>query len=488
MEFPDLSVGQYILKQYTQNVANALSSVTNVPTSSISTLDVRPFPGAARAVNPKRLLLQAAGNGVQATYFLTTEDPMVVSQRLSNAANNGTLSSRLAQYGITAQAGGLRVQNYLQAPAPTPAAKASSFPMWALAPIIVGGLLLLAGAALLTWCCCFRKGRDTRKAAKGTPAAAAAPKKGRSRKAGSRKGQTDDDRSGSRDMPSKSYNGDYVPAGTGAANGYNSNDSYEKAGAPIYKAPPHVPAPTVYDSSYSAYDNNGYHATPAITAKVNLKAPSAGAGMAAGAAAIAGTAAAAAGMKHSGSNSTRVVVRPESPVSSKGSCSNIAPGGMVAGSEGAAAPAGSGLSLATLQSLKNVRAEDAMHRTGSGGSNTLTPWEAAASRPAGAGASSLQGSKGRDTSAAAHPAAAGVTGGSTRSVGSAGPAAAAGMGAAAGLSGARSGGLAPAGSSEGSAQGNRAWRSNVRTASGQMPGTGASTAVCRVVWMHARMQ
>lgn len=70
MEFPDLSMGQYITKQYTQNVANALSSVTNVPTSSIWALDVRPFAGASRAeaaAAPKRRLLQAAGNGVQVT-------------------------------------------------------------------------------------------------------------------------------------------------------------------------------------------------------------------------------------------------------------------------------------------------------------------------------------------------------------------------------------------------------------------------------------
>jgi hypothetical protein len=62
MVFPDLSMGQYITRQYTQNVANALSSVTDVPTASISTLDVRPSTGSS---GKRRALLQSSGNGVQ---------------------------------------------------------------------------------------------------------------------------------------------------------------------------------------------------------------------------------------------------------------------------------------------------------------------------------------------------------------------------------------------------------------------------------------
>jgi hypothetical protein len=63
MVFPDLSMGQYITRQYTQNVANALSSVTDVPTASISTLDVRPSTGSSGS--RRRALLQSSGNGVQ---------------------------------------------------------------------------------------------------------------------------------------------------------------------------------------------------------------------------------------------------------------------------------------------------------------------------------------------------------------------------------------------------------------------------------------
>lgn len=65
MEFPDLSMGQYITRQYTQNVANALSSVTNVPSTSISALDVRPFTGSGGSGRRRRALLQSSGNGVQ---------------------------------------------------------------------------------------------------------------------------------------------------------------------------------------------------------------------------------------------------------------------------------------------------------------------------------------------------------------------------------------------------------------------------------------
>jgi hypothetical protein len=68
MEFPDLSMGQYITRQYTQNVANALSSVTNVPSTSISALDVRPFTGSSGS--GRRRLLQSSGNGVQVSMTL----------------------------------------------------------------------------------------------------------------------------------------------------------------------------------------------------------------------------------------------------------------------------------------------------------------------------------------------------------------------------------------------------------------------------------
>eukprot|EP00879_Flechtneria_rotunda_P031587 GHRR01034523.1.p1 GENE.GHRR01034523.1~~GHRR01034523.1.p1 ORF type:complete len:154 (+),score=38.11 GHRR01034523.1:334-795(+) len=64
MEFPDLSIGQYITQQYSQNVANALASVTNVPSTSVTAIDVRPFLGSSSS-SGRRRLAQAAGNGVQ---------------------------------------------------------------------------------------------------------------------------------------------------------------------------------------------------------------------------------------------------------------------------------------------------------------------------------------------------------------------------------------------------------------------------------------
>lgn len=465
MEFPDLSMGQYISKQFTQNVANALSSVTNVPTSSISTLDVRPFTGTARstaaAAAPKRMLLQevaaTAGNGVQATYFLATDDPNGASQRLSAAANDGTLSARLAQYGINSQAGGLRVQNYLQPPA---SSTAGAFPLWALAPIIVGGLLLLALLCLSVWWCCLRsKSRGTKAAAYAPSSAkqqqqqssfnkAAAAASGRSNK------NSSSDVAVPRDMPPKasydSYAGGYSPYSAGTA-------------APAaYKAPSSQTV-VVYD-----------------TPPAGNNTMSRGAGVAAGAAAVgamaAGTAAAVRrspsrpesptlSSRHGGSN--RSPSRPESPtLSSRHASSNAA-------------------HLSTLQSLKarGVDYSEPIARSGSSGSaasSTLTPWEAAAAARTAAGS----GFSSQPKAASLSPAASGVTGGSMRSAGAgAGAAGSAGMAAgsagtaAAAAMGPRSGSLAPASSSELAAQGSGSttgWKSNVRPSSARMPAAGAA--------------
>jgi hypothetical protein len=98
MEFPDLSMGQYITRQYTQNVANALSSVTNVPSTSISTLDVRPFTGSGRR---RRALLQSSGNGVQvrasATYAAA-----VIAMHPGQGRIISSLTCLLLQYICTA--------------------------------------------------------------------------------------------------------------------------------------------------------------------------------------------------------------------------------------------------------------------------------------------------------------------------------------------------------------------------------------------------
>lgn len=160
MEFPDLSMGQYITNQYTQNVANALSSVTNVPSTAISTLDVRPFIAGSKAGRRRsRTLLQSSGNGVQATYFLATNDPQAISDKLSAAGEDGSLSTKLSQYGITAQAGGLKVQSFLPAPPTSGSSSGSSgFPMWAVG-VIVAAIVLLALAVLL-WFCCFRRKKN----------------------------------------------------------------------------------------------------------------------------------------------------------------------------------------------------------------------------------------------------------------------------------------------------------------------------------------
>eukprot|EP00775_Hariotina_reticulata_P007238 gene7238-7451_t len=181
MEFPNLSMGEYITRQYSQNVANALSSVTALPSTAISAIDVRPFTSSSAAGRRRsralladassserlsgslRVMLQESGNGVQATYFLATDDPTAVSQKLSAAAGDGSLSTKLSQYGISSQAGGLKVQSFLPPP-PPPADSGSSssgFPLWALAPII-GGVLGLLLLVLVLWCCCCRKDRKSK--------------------------------------------------------------------------------------------------------------------------------------------------------------------------------------------------------------------------------------------------------------------------------------------------------------------------------------
>lgn len=163
MEFPAVSVGQYITQQYTQNVANALSAVTGVPSGSISALDVRPVAGPSSSQGRRRTLLQSSGNGVQATYFMKTDDPVNVSQQLSTAAESGVLSRQLGQYGISSPAGSLKVQSFVPgAPQSTGSSQSKKFPLWALAPIIIGSLLLLGLAGCLLWFCCCRKDRKAK--------------------------------------------------------------------------------------------------------------------------------------------------------------------------------------------------------------------------------------------------------------------------------------------------------------------------------------
>jgi hypothetical protein len=68
----------------------------------------------------RRQLLQipAGINSVQATYFLRTDDPVTVSHRLSAAANEGTLSSRLEQYGIPTEVSGMHLEIFMLPVAP----------------------------------------------------------------------------------------------------------------------------------------------------------------------------------------------------------------------------------------------------------------------------------------------------------------------------------------------------------------------------------
>lgn len=532
MEFPELSMGQYISKQYTQNVANALSSVTNVPTSSISTLDVRPFTGAARpgassssnsavaaaAATPKRMLLQEAaaaagsgGNGVQASYFLATDDPAAVSHRLTAAATDGTLSARLAQYGINAQAGGLRVQNFLQSPPAGAPSSGFSFPLWALAPIIAGGVLLLGLLALGLWCCCCRKARRGKKAVEYAPPRTTSTKQQQQQRPNGKgsNGSTgrgpNGDVSAARDMqPKGGYGAAPGSAGYGAPPGgapvisatITANSNYKAGSGAPYKpgssnnqAGSYINGPS--GGSYDYYDKQSAPVNIKLSKSVvNGTGLGSGTGMGGAAAAGAGAAAAAAGMKRAGSSGSRAGAqqgRPGSPASSKGSGSNVSPVGIAGAGVGAGAGAGAagvggGPAHLSLKTRVGGEYEDSLlSRSGSGNSNTLTPWEAA-SRPAG-GSSILAQQQQQRPAAMSNVAASGVTGGRPVAI-SAAPAGAAGAGVGMGAAvagGAAAGGTlgmqgsrtsAGSGSMHEAAGGSAAWKSNVRPASGHLQGAG----------------
>eukprot|EP00775_Hariotina_reticulata_P003708 gene3708-3971_t len=133
LEFPGVSMAAYIAQSYSLTVANALSSVADISSTAVSTVDVRPravaTPGSLSAIqaidgSSKSYLMKtitiepsftakAIFHHPASTYFLRTDDPITVSHKLSAAANEGTLSSRLEQYGIPTEVSGMHIEIYM---------------------------------------------------------------------------------------------------------------------------------------------------------------------------------------------------------------------------------------------------------------------------------------------------------------------------------------------------------------------------------------
>ncbi len=97
ISFASIDLNTYVNQQYTQGVANALSSVGNVPSSAVSVLDVRPLAGSRR----RRALLQGNSAGVQATYFVASDQPEALSTALQRAASDNSLATALNNNGIS---------------------------------------------------------------------------------------------------------------------------------------------------------------------------------------------------------------------------------------------------------------------------------------------------------------------------------------------------------------------------------------------------
>ncbi|GBF97025.1 hypothetical protein Rsub_09498 [Raphidocelis subcapitata] len=133
--FTQLTLGQWTA-QLTQSIGNAIAATGNVSAADVRLADVRPFvtPSAGR-----RRLLQTA-NGVQAVYFAVSPDPDDVNTRLQLAASDGSLAKALAAYGVPSSSQPSVALKSFYGPPPS----ATTFPLWLLAPILVGVVALVA--------------------------------------------------------------------------------------------------------------------------------------------------------------------------------------------------------------------------------------------------------------------------------------------------------------------------------------------------------
>jgi len=184
LTFQGVGVSQFA-SSYSQGVANALAQAGGVSSSAVQRVDLRPAAAAAssgrrrrRRSAARRFLLQQqqqqpSPGAVQATYFVQSADPDAVAQRLQQSAGDGALVTALGNNGVPL-APSLSLKSYLPSGslggggegAAAPARGSGvGFPMWGLAPIIVGGLLLLGTIFAVLICCRQRRARKARAAA-----------------------------------------------------------------------------------------------------------------------------------------------------------------------------------------------------------------------------------------------------------------------------------------------------------------------------------
>jgi hypothetical protein len=194
LTFADMSVADFYAQGYPQKVANALSSVTGVPSNQVSTVDVRPV---MVSIPRRRSLQQAAGQapGVRATFFVASETPDKTSATIEAASTNRALEAALQNQGINTRPTAVSLRAFVNSPGSVGSgsgsggsSSSSGFPMWAIGVIVgVGvGLPLLLGAI---WWCCKRKARKEKAAA----AAAGGVPKGRAAEYAPSKGSSYDD-------------------------------------------------------------------------------------------------------------------------------------------------------------------------------------------------------------------------------------------------------------------------------------------------------
>jgi hypothetical protein len=183
LTFGGVGVSQYA-SGYSQGVANALATVGGVPSSDVRQVDVRPAAAASSAAAAgrrrfaRRFLLQqqasSSSSAVQATYFLQSTEPEALAQRLQQSAQDGSLVTALGNNGVQGTPS-LSLKSYLPAGSlgggeggSGANANKGGFPLWALAPIIIGALLLLG--LLVGLCLCCRRRRAQQNRAKALPA------------------------------------------------------------------------------------------------------------------------------------------------------------------------------------------------------------------------------------------------------------------------------------------------------------------------------
>jgi hypothetical protein len=310
LTFQGVSVPEY-QQGYAQGVANALAQVGGVPNSDVQAVDLRPAQSSSsgrrrlqRAV-ARRFLLQSSSSGaVQSTYFLRSSDPEALAQRLQTSAQDGSLERALGNNGVQA-APSLSLKSYLPAGSlggeggadGASGGSNGGFPLWALAPIIIGSLLLLG---LLIGGCLLCRRRRARARASAVPAGKLVVGGGAAAAAG------------------------VGAAGVGMAAAYNGKVPPAVAAAPAaaaptaYSADPYADPYAPVDTTTTAAKRTGSESLNAALGGARPAAAAVGVGAVGGAAAVAAA-------TRGGKDIQSVPIEPSPPRPTTGSASAAAP-------------------------------------------------------------------------------------------------------------------------------------------------------------------